>query len=159
MLVLVLLGCQALASEFMSEMQMNDLHIMIEPPPWGGQELLLFIQKRNMSVHSWFLPTREFDVNKFVAQLEKTVGPFESRQLRKSYVGGGIWIRGTLDEFMLSAYMHPTRQHRAGIRSGATGKILPDEFVWTDARRPGNWFIAVGNPHSSYGNEPLYMVE
>lgn len=76
-------------------------------------------------MRNWFRPANEFDVNKLMDDIEKTVDPFKSRQFRQSYVGGGVWVRGTADEFMLSVYMHAARWHRTAIRSGATGKIMP----------------------------------
>ena len=109
------------------------------------------------TVISWFTKRGEhFDEHQMLDHLEKQLErTFKNRQFTRTQVDGGVWIRGQADELVLSAYHHPTKAHSVAIRSGATAKILPEKVEVAPA---GCWAVAVGNPHSSHGNEALYKI-
>ena len=97
-----------------------------------------------------------FDENKFLDQLETKLGRnFQTRKFTRSQVEGGVWIRGNADELTLSAFVHPSKSHSVGIRSGATSKILPEKI---EVAPPGCWAVAFGNAGSVGGNEALYKI-
>ena len=176
MLALLLLGCQAWASESMAdmEMMMNSKEVqnyyficgtpmMYEQSAWIAHFLAtlarnneLASKKKNIDVKDWPWYKTKFDLNQFVNYIESKAGAFNTRSFKTTQVDGGVWIYGNADEMMLSAYMHPTKWHSAGIVSGATGQVLPSDVK---SVAPGQWCVVFGNPHSPSGSKPVYKVE
>ena len=82
---------------------------------------------------------------------------FKSYQLKKTEVDGGIWIRGTVDGWMsLSAFMHPTKRHGAGIYCGKYGQVHP---YGNSFDKPGDWTVAFGNATFCGLSYPVYRIE
>ena len=143
MFLLALLGYQALASTWKGEyaMESNDLF-----------DAIGWLFKR---IFGW--RATHFDENQFLDDVERRLGrAFQTRQFTRTKVDGGVWVRGRADELVLSAYMHPSKYHSVGVRSGATAKILPEKV---DSVPPGVWAIAFGHPGSASGNEALYKID
>ena len=159
MLVLVLLGCQALASEMMDFEDATNRPLSIcDSSPMFIQarfEMVLRFLGKKVGVMNWPLRLDSFNVNSFVDYLERKVGTFKTRSFKTTHVDGGVWIHGAADEIMLSAYMHPSRNHSAAILAGATGQVLPAKQKIVG---PGQWCVVFGNPNSTRGNKPLYKI-
>ena len=113
----------------------------------------------NKTVTSWVLSKgTAFNVNSFLDGVEKILGtPFKSRSITMNAVLGGIWIRGTVDGWMsLSAFMHPTKRHGAGIYCGKYGQVHP---YGNSFDKPGDWTVAFGNATFCGLSYPVYRIE
>ena len=150
MLILALLGCQAFASEsnWKGEADVESNRFII---PSMGQ------LRWQWTVTSWTVPKNtKFDEKVCIDYLQKRLNvTFKSHYVQKVDVSGGTWIRGTADGLSLSAFMHPTKSHRAGVYCGRTEEVLP-ENPWNSG--PGLWAIAFGNATSCNWNVPVYKI-
>ena len=99
----------------------------------------------------------DFDENVLLDAVEQKLGrSFQTRQITRTRVDGGVWVRGTADDIALSAYYHPNRAHSVAIRTGLEAKILPER---QQVAQPGEWAIAIGPVESTDGNQALYRLE
>lgn len=114
----------------------------------------------NKTVTSWVLSKgTAFNVNSFLDGVEKILGtPFKSRSITMNAVLGGIWIRGTADGMVLSAYWHPTKNHSVSVykaHSITSGEVLPEK---PQTAPPDCWAVAFGNPGTAMNVMPMYRV-
>ena len=150
MFLLALLGCQAFASDSNAkgeaDLESNE-----------ANSFLMTYKTWRSSVTSRVFPKGSFfDEKGCVAYLEKKLWDrFKSYQLKKTEVGGGTWIRGTVDGLSLSAFMHRTKRHAAGVFCGKTGKVQPN---YEEIVEPGNWAVAFGNATSCGLSSPVYKT-
>ena len=97
-----------------------------------------------------------FDETKFFDYVEARLGVrFKHRQMQKKEVDGGTWVRGYADGMQLSAFMHPTKRHAAGIYCGKVGKVQPEK---PSIAEPGAWAFAFGNATSCGVQYPVYRI-
>ena len=166
MFVLALLGCQALASGWTGEENFKAVDFLDRP-----MKALDTLQEEENRCGIWCPPTpvhrwknrvigwifREpFDVHELLDRVEKYLPqPFRIRNITQTHVDGGVWIHGHADEMMISAYMHPSKDHSAAIYSRGWGKSLPQK---AEIAPPGLWSVAFGNPGSVQGNRAIYRI-
>ena len=99
----------------------------------------------------------DFDENVLLDAVEQKLGrSFQTRQITRTRVDGGVWVRGTADDIALSAYYHDSRAHSVAIRTGLEAKILPERQQVAQA---GEWAVAIGPVESADGNQALYKLE
>ena len=96
----------------------------------------------------------DFDENVLLDVVEQKLGrSFQTRQITRTRVDGGVWIHGTADNIALSAYFHPDKAHSVAIKTGLSAKILPEKQQVAQA---GEWAVALGPVESAEGNQALY---
>ena len=133
--LLALLGCQTFAYDSNwkgeADLESNEASL-IWGPSW------------RLTVVGWTIPTgRSFDEKELIDHIQKRYNvTFNSSDIKKSEADGGIWIRGSVDRLRLSAYMHPTKRHIAGVYCEKTDSALPGTF---SIARPGAWSVAFGS--------------
>ena len=99
----------------------------------------------------------DFDENVLLDAVEQKLGrSFQTRQITRTRVDGGVWVRGTADNIALSAYYHDSKAHSVAIKTGLSAKILPEK---QQIAQPGEWAIAIGPVESADGNQALYKLE
>ena len=147
MFLLALLGCQAFASDsnWKSEaaVESNDANFMFQA--W------------RYVVVNWIVPKDTgFEENAIIDHLENRLNvKAKSYQIQKTEEKGGTWIRGTVNGLHLSAFMHPTKRHTAGIFTVFAQKVLPEKRL---VAKPGDWAVAFGNTTVSLGVAPVYQI-
>ena len=152
MFLLALLGCQAFAdANWKGEADLESNTVLTSD--WWVRHL----HPWRRSVMGWTVPKgTSFDEKGCIDHIQKKLNvTFKSHQIKKTEARGGTWIRGTVDGLELSAYMHPTKNHTAGIYCGKTGMIEPAKPAIAE---PGCWAVAFGNAMSSYWNHYLYKI-
>ena len=156
MFLLALLGCQAFASTWKGEADLEDngwWEDFVKATKQGWEKFVASTQRWTVTGSA----VKDFDDKAFLDAAEKRLNvTFQHRQVTRSQVAGGTWIRGTADGYVLSAYIHPNKVHYAGVFSGKYGKVLPEKLTPV---MPGMWAVAFGNPGSPEGNFPLYRVQ
>ena len=147
-LVLVLLGCQALASEWKGEENLEAMHLeslQAEANQELDPAIVRWFRSMIVTVRGvvWWQNVK-FDGDIFFSFLEKMQNrQFQIRNVTTTHVDGGILIHGTADDQTLCAYYHPTRRHRSGIQSGCTGAFFPYP-TWQNWADAGRWAVACG---------------
>ena len=156
MFLLALLGYQALASDWKSEADLEEncwRKKVAKSMQKSLDKIVTLLDKNRVTGHV----AARFNETEFLDTAEKRLNvTFKTRSITRKHVGGGTWVHGTADEYVLSAYMHATKRHSAGIFSGKYKRVLPDERI---IAMPGQWSIVFGNPGSSSRRHfPLYRV-
>lgn len=97
----------------------------------------------------------DFRADNFIDTLEEQLGrKFQNRKINRKIAEGGVWISGTADDVIFSAYYHRSKSHTVAVqRNGVTIPETP-KFV-----APGKWAVVYSIATSEDGNKALFKVD